>query len=504
MSRTTRRPRNVRALLAALWCLTGVSVHAEEPLDCVIEPHLLVDVSSSEVGVVGAVRVDEADVVREGNIIAELRTGVERAALALTRARAEDMAEIELLRHDYQFNTRSRERSDELFSRRVVSAHSLDEVRTAEKLAGLRLQAATESRHRTRLEVTRDELALARRIVRSPINGVVVERYKTAGEYVEGDPIVQLAQLDPLRVELVAPISMLGSFAVNMQATVIPEVPMDGHFIASVTSIDPIVDAATATFGVRLSLPNPDRRLPPGLNCTLVLHPETERLAAVEGAPDRAESAGVTEPEAAAAPTSSSGHAVPEPGRDPARAPTPVKPLVVASMPVPDAAAPSDRRPQSGLCATLGPMESDREADEIATTLTASDIWFQRRHAGGADSDGWMVVSRDVHRAPAQVIERLERAGIADFQRLFRGKWKNRISYGTYRVRRWAQRRLESMQALGFDVELRRVNLGKSNVWLDLLGSPFGRQLPSAVTTVLDGNPTLTVQSIPCTRLTSK
>jgi multidrug efflux pump subunit AcrA (membrane-fusion protein) len=143
-----------------------------------------------------------------------------------------------------------------------------------------------EKQHTAQLEAARDQLALARRTVHSPINGVVVSRHKSAGEYVEGDPIVELAQLDPLRISVVVPITMFGQIQVGMQATVLPELPIAGSFVATVTSMDAMMDAATATLSVRLSLPNPDHRLPSGLRYTLVLHPMVEPIADVGSGTD--------------------------------------------------------------------------------------------------------------------------------------------------------------------------------------------------------------------------
>jgi multidrug efflux pump subunit AcrA (membrane-fusion protein) len=38
-----------------------------------------------------------------------------------------------------------------------------------------------------------------------------------------------------------------------------------GVYKAKATIVDKVVDAASGTFGVRLELPNPDYKLPPGL-----------------------------------------------------------------------------------------------------------------------------------------------------------------------------------------------------------------------------------------------
>ncbi len=42
---------------------------------------------------------------------------------------------------------------------------------------------------------------------------------------------------------------------------------MNNVFVARVVVVDPVVDAASGTVGIRLELPNPNYRLPAGLKC---------------------------------------------------------------------------------------------------------------------------------------------------------------------------------------------------------------------------------------------
>jgi LysM repeat protein len=97
-----------------------------------------------------------------------------------------------------------------------------------------------------------------------------VERFLHPGEYVEDQPILKLAQIHPLNVEVILPVEMLGSVKAGMGATVKPEAPVTGFYTAKVKIVDKVVDAASGTFGVRLELPNPDYQLPPGLKCKVV------------------------------------------------------------------------------------------------------------------------------------------------------------------------------------------------------------------------------------------
>lgn len=77
---------------------------------------------------------------------------------------------------------------------------------------------------------------------------------------------MRIAQLDPLRVEVIAPVEMLNSVKVGATAEVRID-PAGGVHRASVTVVDRVVDAASGTFGIRLSLPNTNGRLAAGLRC---------------------------------------------------------------------------------------------------------------------------------------------------------------------------------------------------------------------------------------------
>ena len=143
----------------------------------------------------------------------------------------------------------------------------LDEVETAKVLPHLGVFEARENQKIAELDLERAKTALELRTLRSPVTGVVVERAVHPGEHTKQTPVLKLAQLDPLRVEVIVPVAQLGRIAVGMHAEVTPEAPVNGVYPARVNVVDRVVDAASGTFGVRLELPNPDYRLPSGLKC---------------------------------------------------------------------------------------------------------------------------------------------------------------------------------------------------------------------------------------------
>ena len=102
----------------------------------------------------------------------------------------------------------------------------------------------------------------------APSNGVVVDRLLVPGEYRnDQSPILTLAQINPLRVEVFVPTRYYGRIHVGIPGEVKPEPPVGGRYAAAVAVVDRVLDAASDTFGVRLELPNPELRLPAGIRC---------------------------------------------------------------------------------------------------------------------------------------------------------------------------------------------------------------------------------------------
>ena len=96
-----------------------------------------------------------------------------------------------------------------------------------------------------------------------------MERAMSAGERVDHETILKVAQIDPLRVEVILPSAMFGQIALGAGASVVPEIPGDTVHVAKVTIVDRVIDSASGTFGVRLELPNPDHSIPGGVHCQI-------------------------------------------------------------------------------------------------------------------------------------------------------------------------------------------------------------------------------------------
>lgn len=265
----------VRVLCTAMLAIVAQTVSAAgqgplEPIgamDCVINPSVVADLGSSTPGILKRVAVDRSDLIKAGDVVAELESEVEQASVNVARVRAESSAVVDLRRVSAAFGRRQEKRSSDLFKRKVLSTSELDERETDAELARLQLRQAKDDQAIAELELVQATEVLKRRAIHSPISGVVMERFKVVGEYIEDQPVARVAQLDPLHVEVIVPIEHLGQVQNNLLAEVWVDEIGSERWTATVSRIDRVADVASGTYGVRLSLPNPEYRIPAGLRC---------------------------------------------------------------------------------------------------------------------------------------------------------------------------------------------------------------------------------------------
>jgi len=260
------------SLAGVPWAPAGAAVPdiAGRDFDCVIEPEQVVKLASQATGIIARLDVDRGDVVRRGQMLGSLADEVERANLALAKARATNDHDIAAGQARLAYLQRRYGRATQLVTGNIVSRSSTDEAESEMKVAENQLRLAVLNRRIAELEVVQAEAVLAQRALVSPIDGVVLERLLRPGEFRnDQSPVLTLAQVDPLRVEVFLPAAFHGQVRVGTVAEVRPEAPVQGVHRAVARVVDQVMDAASGTFGVRLSLANPGFALPAGIRCTV-------------------------------------------------------------------------------------------------------------------------------------------------------------------------------------------------------------------------------------------
>jgi len=282
--------QKIKTLAGCLLCAfsfvsTAVNAAEESPVgfDCVITPSQTVDLGSPVPGQLHEVLVDRSDTVRTGQIVASLDSRLEQANLAIASFKAVTDTELRLRQAVYAIDRRTEKRLNSLAASKVASAQESDRAKRDARLSAWRTRQAKDDLRLYGLELARAEAMLDRRKIRSPIDGIVVTRLRNPGEYIEDQPLLRIIKLDPLYVEAILPMRLFGKVQAGMLASVIPEFHSGSAYPATVALVDPMGDAGSGTFGVRLTLPNQDQAIPAGLKCRVQLELNGPVLTGVEG-----------------------------------------------------------------------------------------------------------------------------------------------------------------------------------------------------------------------------
>ena len=275
--RRSMMPVLLPVVVAIVFALMARAEAAE--LDCLVKPEMYVELSSPVDSVLEKILVETGDTVAKGQPLVQLEASVEKAKVRLARLQAKSSSDVENRREQLRYAKQYYKRMQDLLAQNSVSQYEKDKAETEVALARIELNKAKEKQRiaQVNLELAQSQLAL--RTIRSPIDGIVVDRYAMVGESVSGRTIMKLAKVDPLKVELIAPTEYFGLIEKGMEVEIFPEQPANQVFVATVTIVDQLIDPASGSFTVRMELPNPDDKLVGGVNCMANFAFETPKPA---------------------------------------------------------------------------------------------------------------------------------------------------------------------------------------------------------------------------------
>ena len=258
-----------RCTLAVPIFLCTLAVSAQERnYDCVMEPRSTIELGSADEGILADLLVERGDSVKQGQPVAILNDEEERLQVERAQIRAESDVDVRSKQAEAEFRLREEERIADLYATKLLPEKEYAQAKIERRLAELAVQAAETEFQVARVDYRQAQERLARRSIKSPVNGVVVNVTMSPGEYVHKQATVMtIAEIDPLNVEVFVPVDHYGTIAAGTEAEVMPEEPVGGVYTASVAVADKVFDAASRTFGVRLILPNPQFALPAGVRC---------------------------------------------------------------------------------------------------------------------------------------------------------------------------------------------------------------------------------------------
>jgi RND family efflux transporter MFP subunit len=261
------------ALAAAAMLAVSASAAPADEFDCLIEANQVVEIRSPTVGLLQQVHARRGETIRAGQLLVTIESSVEQSAADAARLRAESTGALKLARSKVAALREKARRLTALAEEEFVSTQAGEDARAELSLAESELHQAEEGQRLAQAEHRQSVDQLARRQIRSPFSGVVVDQYLNPGALVDaGDgrkPILKIAQTQPLAVQVVLPFKLFPQIQPGQRVVVRPEAPFGGAIDAVIRTKDRVIDAAAGTFGVVATLDNARQTLPAGIRCRL-------------------------------------------------------------------------------------------------------------------------------------------------------------------------------------------------------------------------------------------
>lgn len=222
----------------------------------------VVDVRVEYPGAIIAMPVDEGSEVKRGEIIAQVRSAEEQAALAVTEA------DLRALEAELKLAQQERDRVEVLAEKGWVAQSALDQARTDLSAAKARRRAAQAVR-------TQAGIRVGDFVVRSPLDGVVLTRPVDPGQVVGlTDVIFQIGSKGAVEIEAEVDEVYAGELAVGMPAILAPTGKKQ-RSEGRITEISPRVDPLTGSRLTRLMLNEPNTNFVPGRSIDVNILVET-------------------------------------------------------------------------------------------------------------------------------------------------------------------------------------------------------------------------------------
>lgn len=203
--------------------------------------------------------VDAGDVVSKGQPIAKIAaTAIEQASRQAEAGLAAARAQAANVRVEY-------ERSKRLYTEKALSQQQFDAVETQYEASAAQVEQAEAAYAAAKSQMNDATIT-------SPISGIIGIRNYEAGDLAAPAlPVVSVVQMDRIKVVFDATEEDLGRLALGQKAELVVRSYPDVIFEGKVIKISPILDPVTRMAEVEVMVPNPDKKLKPGMYASVTI-----------------------------------------------------------------------------------------------------------------------------------------------------------------------------------------------------------------------------------------
>lgn len=257
----------IYGLVLATWIIPSSFAPAQVRVSFT-EPVEVREVAASEPGAVSRVHVEEGQLVKVGQRLAELQSEELRQKLRLAELKASSEHLVNSAQALVSIRQRKRDTLVPMLELGHANQAEVEKAILDYESAFSELQAAKQTLEENRIQVDLIKAEVARRTILSPINGFVTEVHRKSGEFISGaEPkFATVACLDQLRVrfyllpETIDQIDAEQPVSLLLGAT---EKPIEG----SISFVSPVIDPDSGTTRVDVLIKNHRHAVRAGIVC---------------------------------------------------------------------------------------------------------------------------------------------------------------------------------------------------------------------------------------------
>jgi RND family efflux transporter MFP subunit len=199
-------------------------------------------ISSEIKGLIHDLAVVEGTLVKRGDILVRLNTDfLEKDIEILTKQVAQLDVKVRNARKNVQ-------RFEKLLKKNATSEKAYDDI--ADSLSELLLEQEV-----IRKRIERQELQLAKSHIRAPFNGLVLEKHKSVGEWLDtGTPVCTIAATDDVVVRVAVPEELI-RYTRTGQKVSLTIAALEKTLEGTVETIVPVADVTSKTVQVKIAIP---------------------------------------------------------------------------------------------------------------------------------------------------------------------------------------------------------------------------------------------------------
>jgi RND family efflux transporter MFP subunit len=221
-------------------------------------------------GRIMTIHVKEGSVVQSGGQLVSLDDRLAQAQVNAARIEAERTGVLKRSELAMKQAQRRLHRLQQASLKTPTAAFELEELQSLMEQAAAERDAAAEAQNLAAANLKLAEEQLQRNTLFAPFDGVVVQIHQKAGATVDPSlPIITLANLQRLEVEMYVPVDRFGTLQPGSTIQVQAGAPVLRPLPATVISVSPVIDSSSGTFRCSLLIENPDGTLPAGFTVTL-------------------------------------------------------------------------------------------------------------------------------------------------------------------------------------------------------------------------------------------